>query len=74
MVTIFGCPRETTRRATRPTVALRAVVSSYVAIMIYGGPAQGHCPMPSRRMSPRESIGLFSWPSAIHLALRPDLS
>ncbi len=30
--------------------------------------------MPSRRMSARESIGLFSWPTAIHLALRPDLS
>ena len=30
--------------------------------------------MPSRRMSPRESIGLFSWPSALYLALRPDLS
>jgi hypothetical protein len=25
-------------------------------------------------MLPRESIGLFSWPSAIHLAPRPDLS
>ncbi len=41
LVTIFRGPQESTRRATRPTVALRAVVRSCVAIMIHGGPAQG---------------------------------
>jgi hypothetical protein len=41
IVTIIGCARETTRRATRPTVALRAVVRSYVVIILQDRPAQG---------------------------------
>ena len=74
MVTIFRCPQETTRRAIWPTDALRAVIHSYVTIMILGGPVQVQCATPSIPMAARERICPVSWPSAIWLALRPGPS
>ncbi len=55
-----------------PTVALRAVLRSYVAIMIHGGPSEVQYATPSIPMSPGEWICPVPSPSAIRLALRQD--